>query len=99
MSKLSLASEQQIRMDEIHGLRDKYKADVAVLIVDDPQGCGLATRVYADADKAFAVVHHECAVQAKATWEPRFCRGSCRSAALPEVPQRPRIGHLCPRST
>jgi hypothetical protein len=48
-------------MDEIHGLRDKYRADVAVLIVDDPQGCGLATRVYADADEAFAVVHHECA--------------------------------------
>jgi hypothetical protein len=48
-------------MDEIHPLRDKYKADVAVLIVDDPQGCGLATRIYADADEAFAVVHHECA--------------------------------------
>ena len=48
-------------MDEIHPLRDKYKADVAILIVDDPQGCGLATRVYADADEAFAVVHHECA--------------------------------------
>ncbi len=48
-------------MDEIHGLRDKYKADVAILIVDDPKGCGLATRVYADADEAFAVVHHECA--------------------------------------
>ena len=49
-------------MDEIHPLRDKYKADVGVLIVDDPQGCGLATRVYADAEDAFAVVHHECAV-------------------------------------
>jgi hypothetical protein len=48
-------------MDEIHGLRDKYRADVAILIVDDPQGCGLATRVYADEDEAFAVVHHECA--------------------------------------
>jgi hypothetical protein len=48
-------------MDEIHPLRDKYKADVAVLIVDDPQGCGLATRVFADADEAFSVVHHECA--------------------------------------
>ncbi|HJU32349.1 MAG TPA: M12 family metallo-peptidase [Hyphomicrobiaceae bacterium] len=48
-------------MDEIHGLRDRYKADVAVLVVDDPQGCGLATRVYAEADEAFAVVHHECA--------------------------------------
>jgi len=48
-------------MDEIHGLRDKYRADVAVLIVDDPTGCGLSTRVYADAEEAFSVVHHECA--------------------------------------
>jgi hypothetical protein len=48
-------------MEEIHGLRDKYRADVAILIVDDAKGCGLATRVYADADEAFAVVHHECA--------------------------------------
>ena len=48
-------------MDEIHSLRDKFRADVAVLIVDDLKGCGLATRVYADADEAFAVVHHECA--------------------------------------
>jgi hypothetical protein len=49
-------------MEEIHGLRDKYRADVAILVVDDPKGCGLATRVQADADEAFAVVHHECAV-------------------------------------
>jgi hypothetical protein len=48
-------------MEEIHGLRNKHKADVAVLLVDDPAGCGLATRVYADPDEAFAVVHHECA--------------------------------------
>jgi hypothetical protein len=48
-------------MEEIHGLRDKYRADVAILVVDDPKGCGLATRVRADADEAFAVVHHVCA--------------------------------------
>jgi len=48
-------------MEEIHGLRDKYHADVAVLIVDDPKGCGLATRVFGDPEDAFAVVHHECA--------------------------------------
>jgi len=48
-------------MEEIHPLREKYKADVGILIVDDPKGCGLATRVYADPDEAFAVVHHECA--------------------------------------
>jgi metallopeptidase family M12-like protein len=48
-------------MDEVHRLRDAYAADVAVLFVDDEHGCGLATRVGADADEAFAVVHHACA--------------------------------------
>jgi hypothetical protein len=49
-------------MEEVHARRDAYRADVAILIVDDPKGCGLATRVQADAEEAFAVVHHECAV-------------------------------------
>ena len=48
-------------MDEIHGLRDRYRADVAILVVDDASSCGQATRVRADEDDAFAVVHHECA--------------------------------------
>ncbi len=48
-------------MDEVHDLRDRHRADVAILIVDDAKGCGLATRVRADADEAFAVVHHACA--------------------------------------
>jgi hypothetical protein len=48
-------------LDEIHGLRAKYGADVAVLVVDDPMGCGLSTRVAADAPDAFTVVDHECA--------------------------------------
>ncbi|HEY2981137.1 MAG TPA: M12 family metallo-peptidase, partial [Anaerolineales bacterium] len=48
-------------MEEVHDLRNKFRADVGILIVDDPQGCGLATRVHADADEAFAVVHHGCA--------------------------------------
>jgi hypothetical protein len=51
-------------MEEVHKLRDAYRADVALLIVDDAKGCGLATRVHADADEAFAVVHHECAATA-----------------------------------
>jgi hypothetical protein len=46
----------------VKALRDEKRADVVVLIVDDPSGCGLATRVAADADEAFAVVHHACAV-------------------------------------
>jgi hypothetical protein len=49
-------------MEEIHAVRDRHAADVAVLVVHDPRGCGLSTRVAADADEAFAVVHHECAV-------------------------------------
>ena len=48
-------------MEEVHKMRDKHRGDVVVLIVDDAKGCGLATRVYADADEAFAVIHHECA--------------------------------------
>ena len=56
-----LADKGDGYLEEIHGLRDKYRADVVVLIVDDAQGCGLSTRVHADAEEAFAVVHHECA--------------------------------------
>ena len=48
-------------MEEIPKLRNEKKADVVVLVVDDAQGCGLATRVAPDAEEAYAVVHHECA--------------------------------------
>jgi peptidyl-Asp metalloendopeptidase len=48
-------------MEEVHTLRNEFRADVVILVVDDAQGCGLATRVHPDADEAFAVVHHECA--------------------------------------
>jgi len=56
-----LADKGDGHMEEVHALRDKYRADVVVLIVDDRHGCGLSTRVHADAEEAFAVVHHECA--------------------------------------
>jgi hypothetical protein len=56
-----LADKGDGYLEEVHGLRDKYRADVVVLVVDDAEGCGLSTRVHADADEAFAVVHHECA--------------------------------------
>lgn len=48
-------------MDEVHALRDQYKADVSALIVHDPNGCGLSAAVAPPADRAFTVVHHECA--------------------------------------
>ena len=42
-------------------LRDEKRADIVGLIIDDPNGCGLSTRVGADAEEAFFVVHHSCA--------------------------------------
>jgi hypothetical protein len=42
-------------------LRDEKRADVVVLIVEDSSGCGLSTRVAADAEEAYVVVHHACA--------------------------------------
>jgi hypothetical protein len=57
-----LADKGDGYLEEVHALRDRYRADVVVLIVDDSHGCGLSTRVHADADEAFAVVHHDCAV-------------------------------------
>jgi Metallo-peptidase family M12 len=55
------AEKHDGQMDEIHQLRDKHRADVAILIVHDPVGCGLAAGVAVNEDRAFAVVHHECA--------------------------------------
>jgi hypothetical protein len=54
-----MADKDGEHMEHIHALRDAYRADIAILIVDDPKGCGLATRIGADADEAFAVVPHE----------------------------------------
>jgi len=55
------ADQGDAYMDEVYDLRDQYRADVAVLIVDDADGCGQAAQVEADEDEAFAVVHHACA--------------------------------------
>jgi metallopeptidase family M12-like protein len=46
----------------VRQLRNEVKADIVGLIVDDPSGCGLTTRVGAEADEAYFVVHHSCAM-------------------------------------
>lgn len=46
---------------DVRRLRDEKRADLVGLIVEDPNGCGLSTRVAADAEDAFFVVHHSCA--------------------------------------
>ena len=39
-------------------LRTDKQADIVGLILDSPSGCGLATRVGADSEEAFFIVHH-----------------------------------------
>jgi hypothetical protein len=46
---------------DVKKLRDEKRADIVGLVIDDPNGCGLSTRVGADADEAYFVVHHTCA--------------------------------------
>jgi len=45
----------------VRNLRNDKKADIVGLVVDDASGCGLSTRVAADAEEAYFVVHHSCA--------------------------------------
>src|SRR5262245_2707472 len=45
----------------VRKLRDEKRADIVGLIIDNPTGCGLSTRVRPDSDEAFFVVHHACA--------------------------------------
>jgi hypothetical protein len=40
-----LADKGDGYMDEVHAIRNAYRADVVVLIVDDPNGCGLSAGV------------------------------------------------------
>ena len=46
---------------DVKKLRNEKRADIVGLIIDNPSGCGLSTRVGADAEDAFFVVHHTCA--------------------------------------
>lgn len=46
---------------DLRTLRNEKGADVVGLVMDSASGCGLSTRVGADADEAFFVVHHACA--------------------------------------
>jgi peptidyl-Asp metalloendopeptidase len=46
---------------EVKKLRNEKRADIVGLIIDNPDGCGLSTRIGPDSDEAFFVVHHACA--------------------------------------
>jgi hypothetical protein len=46
---------------DVHRLRNEKRADIVGLVLEDPSGCGLSTRVGADSEEAYFVVHHSCA--------------------------------------
>ena len=46
---------------DLKKLRDEKRADIVGLVLDSPTGCGQSTRVGAEADEAYFVVHHACA--------------------------------------
>ncbi|MCL2912786.1 PKD domain-containing protein [Shewanella corallii] len=48
-------------MDEVHGLRDQYGADVAAILIGDAGACGRAGAIGATVDTAFMVVKDSCA--------------------------------------
>jgi len=47
---------------QVRRLRNEKRADIVGLIIDNPSGCGLSTRVGPDSEDAFFVVHHSCAL-------------------------------------
>jgi hypothetical protein len=46
---------------DVRRLRNEKHANIVGLLVDDPSGCGLSTRVAPDAEEAYFVVHSSCA--------------------------------------
>ena len=48
-------------MDEVHGKRDQYGADIAILVTNVTDYCGLASAIGATSSTAFAAVYHGCA--------------------------------------
>jgi peptidyl-Asp metalloendopeptidase len=49
-------------LKQVQRLRNEKRADIVGLVIDNPRGCGLATRVSAGSEEAFFVVHHSCAL-------------------------------------
>ncbi|WP_305885107.1 pre-peptidase C-terminal domain-containing protein [Pleionea sp. CnH1-48] len=48
-------------MDEVHGKRDQYGADVAMIMTNVTDYCGLASGIGSTSSTAFAAVYHGCA--------------------------------------
>jgi len=50
-----------LKMDKIKQIRQRTKANVAVMIINDDDYCGLASGIMATKETAYAVVYHDCA--------------------------------------
>ncbi len=48
-------------MDEVHGRRNRHRADIAILITRNGNYCGIAADILAEPNTAFAVVGQNCA--------------------------------------
>ena len=56
-----IAAKNDGYMDEVHGLRDQYGADVVLLVSDVNGYCGQADAIMATESSAFAIVDWDCA--------------------------------------
>jgi len=45
---------------DVNRLRNEKRADIIGLVIDNPRGCGLSTRIGPESDGAYFVVHHAC---------------------------------------
>jgi len=45
---------------DVKRLRNEKRADIVGLVIDNPRGCGLSTRIGPESDEAYFVVHHAC---------------------------------------
>jgi hypothetical protein len=45
---------------DVKRLRNEKRADIVGLVIDNPRGCGLSTRIGPESDDAYFVVHHAC---------------------------------------
>lgn len=51
----ALQSTNDGAMDEVHALRDKHKADVVMMLIDEADYAGYAAAILAESDSAFAI--------------------------------------------
>ncbi|WP_163831006.1 M12 family metallo-peptidase [Spartinivicinus ruber] len=56
-----LKDKEDGHMDELHQIRNRYKADITILLTGTGMACGVAHSIMADPSTAFALVKDSCA--------------------------------------